>query len=117
MSSLCSLLDDWENCSAPHPAHRPIPVKPTVAAQESIARTVVPPQRKHDIVVRKQETETPTPGKVECCEAIRHECELLRKRVDTDRQFVLALTSALIILFVMQITAQVRIDNMFSRRV
>jgi hypothetical protein len=42
--------------------------------------------------------------------------EALRTRIDTDRQFIIALTSALLILLIMQVTAQVRIDNLFNRK-
>lgn len=111
MTSLCSLLDDWENCAAPHPVPRSVPLQAARVARDS---DVI--QRRQDTALPKPEPATATGEKAECCDALRHEFNELRKRIDTDRHFILALTSALLILFVMQITAQVRIDHMFSRK-
>ena len=137
MTSLCSLLDDWENCAAPNPSHRQIQVRSATAtvAQEptkNIVTTTIhePQQTQHPEPKIKQHTvpqqavhnpthnsDNSTQGKADqCCEATHHEFEALRKRVDADRQYILALTSALIIILIMQITAQFRIDQMFNRK-
>lgn len=108
MTSMCSLLDDWENCTTHHPEDKPKPKQPETKAHNSTGpgSNVTPG--------------IPTPSqekKDQCCEVIRQEIHALHQRADTDRQIALALTSAIIILLVMQITAQVRLDNMFNRQV
>lgn len=101
MTPMCSLLDDWENCTSTVTVPRPTPV---VAP----AVTVSPPLRKIDAVAPV--------GNDVGCESIREELDALRSRIDADRKFVMSLTGAVLIVLILQITAQIRLDNLYSRK-
>jgi hypothetical protein len=96
-----SLLVSWEDGAVA--SHRPVLVAPVVAVPENSKPLHV------DVVVDNDRV-------TDHSELIRSEIDALRRLVENDRKIVFALTSALFILLSMQITIQVRIDNILGRR-
>ena len=115
---MCSINDDWENCAAPPAPRRTQAKSKSTTENESIGNTdqadlVRNPEPDQDNAVRdgpSTETTEPRP-----CGSQRDDIETLRARIDTDRQLLLAMASAIVIMLVMNVAVQIRIDNLLGR--
>ena len=112
MTPVCSINDDWENCAAPPPPRRTKETPKTLTADESSAENV----RVREPTQTGAVGDTPTKVEPLPC-GHGDEIETLRARIDTDRQLLLAMASAMVIVLVMNIVVQIRLDNLLGRTI